>query len=196
MLPCTEETCIHIVYNQDATRVCSLSGLCFGQKLCDRIAHSNCSGGMSSVGTVNTAESLFIQDTKRDQQIGNKVLCDSQIADWVSSLIGDGMFVKILSKKIKMLWDELVQISVSEGVVIRRNYRRCVTVAVVVSLASGMSARSGIIVHAHGNKIGGVAYNKRTPLLAEKIGISDMRVGQRILKTVFDKIVCKNIIKL
>jgi hypothetical protein len=142
------------------------------------------------------AESLFIQDTKRDQQIGNKVLCESQIADWVSSLNVNDSFVIRLSKQIKLLWDELVRVAVSEGIVIRRNYRRCVTVAVVVSLASGMSARSGIIIQAHGNKICGVAYNKRKPRLAEKIGIADMRAGQRILKTVFDKIQCKCIIKL
>ena len=106
MLPCTEETCIHIVYNQDATRVCSLSGLCFGQKLCDRIAHSNCSGGMSSVGTVNTAESLFIQDTKRDQQIGNKVLCDSQIADWVAIFCSLLVIVSCISIYIGRLTEE------------------------------------------------------------------------------------------
>lgn len=195
-MPCTEESCTHIVYNQDATRVCSLSGLCFGQKLCDRFASSSCSGGMSGIGTVNSAETLFIHENKRDQQIGNKVLPEAQISNWVSSLVGDESFVKILSKQIKLLWDEIVQISVEEGIVIRRNYRRCVTVAVVVSLGSGMSARSGIIVHAHDKRIGGVAYNKRTPLIAQNIGISDMRAGQRILKTIFDKVKCKSVIKL
>ena len=196
---CTEENCTHIVYNQDATRVCSLSGLCFGQKLCDRFAIGSCSGGMSGIGTVNTTESIFIHENKRDQQIGNKVLTEIQIVNWVSSLIGSGekeSFVRLLSKRIKLLWDEVVRISEQESILIRRNYRRCVTVAVVVSLKEGMSARSGVIVHAHGNTIGGVAYNKRTPCLAKNIGISDMRAGQRILKTVFDTIKCKCIIKL
>jgi len=187
---CTETTCQHIVYNADSTRVCSKYGICFGQKLCDSITQPQ-------TGSVNTKEHTFVHVLKRDQQIGNKKIIKAQIMTWVRALIVDvtDRFVTDLTEKIHRLWVEIVEIATRTGLVIHRRYRRCVAVAIISSLGTGLSTRTGMVIEPHGeNNIQIVRFNKRTSKLASDINISDIRAGQRILKMIFDDHKCVNVV--
>ena len=193
---CTEDTCTHIIINSDATRTCGLYGVCFGQKLCD-VANTNglsCGGGGHSVGTVNDIEYTFDTVLKRKQEIENIKLDEKVIHVWVCELLPD-MNKKVvfeLSRQIKTLWCELVSLCKQSGTVIHRKDKRCVTVAIISSLASGLSARSGPIVASHGPRFQKVDFNKRSSKLLGDIDISDIRAGQRIMKKVFLNVKCVN----
>ena len=182
---CTETTCTHITYNNEATKVCSKYGICFGQKLCDTQQHIK--------------EHMFTVAMKRDQQIGNKKICKSQIQTWVRSLLVNAIddHIDLLTEQINRLWLEIVDISNKTGIVVHRRFRRCVATAVISSLNTGLSTRTGPVVSIHScEDFKMIKFNKRTSKLSSDIFISDIRSGQRILKMIFDDHICNNIIKV
>ena len=183
---CTESTCTHIILNDEATKVCSKYGVCFGQKLCDTQQQSK--------------DHIITTNMKRDQQIGNKKLSKVQIQTWVRSLLVHATLdahIDVLTEQINRLWIEIVEISNKTGIVVHRRYRRCVATAVIGSLNTGLSTRTGPVIAIHSGKIFKmIRFNKRHTKLSSEIFVSDIRSGQRVLKMIFDDHICNNVIKI
>ena len=193
-----EDTCTHLILNADSTRICALSGRCFGQKMRDSAAGEIVAAEGAGSGVVTSVEHVFTDAVKRSQQISNRTIEDETIRTWVSSLLpeADSGLVRRLVTSIRNLWSEIVSICQRGGDMIRRRDKRCVVAAVVASLTSGLSSMTGEIVATHGRTYAAVRYNKRVMWVNTHIAISDIRAGQRILKKVFSSEKCQHVVRL
>lgn len=187
---CGSDVCQSIFYNSDHTKVCSLTGLCFEQRLCDQ--NAGMAGGIS-----NSIDTEYHHRVKRNHQVKNKSLRVSEIA----MMIGSMDFLSDLSRKqrtaliddIRTLWDEFIDEANKRSVYIHRKDSRCFLAAVTFGLSKGISSTKGFVVHPHGNLVVR-KLNKKKDYKTFKI--SDIRHGQKLIKIVFDNHTVLNTVRI
>jgi hypothetical protein len=175
--------CDSLFYNSDFTQVCSLTGLCFNQRICEAYA--------TTQNIIAGEDPVFIKKIKRDQQIKNKVLDRKQVNDIIkcASIIVsfDDIQNGILCRKIMELWSKFVEHITSKQEYVHRKDKRCFVVAIIMSLKEGiMTDDEQFIVSPHGHmKI--EKLNKKSSYT--HFYVSDIRYGQTLIKRVFSGMV-------
>lgn len=180
---CGDGTCDSLFYNGDFTQVCSLTGLCFNQRMCDTYATSH----EISRGRPDT---VYVPRTKRDQQIQNRVLTRLQVAKVVNCASAIVHLTKsqevALCSDIIMLWSLFVSNITDKGGYIRRKDKRCFVVAVVMSLRDGiMTDGDAFIVKPHPS-LSTEKLNKKS--VYAEFNVTDIRYGQTLIKRAFSGI--------
>lgn len=177
---CGSEVCDSLYYNDDHTIVCGLTGLCFGQRVCDTNVDA-------SRGIANAPDVGYTHRVKRSQQSKNSridVSFVTQICDKVDYYhrLTDRQKRDLLNKILR-LWAEFVDLASANGMYIHRKDSRCFIAAILFGINEGLSCASGYIVKPH-SFIQIERLNKKQDYVAFKV--SDIRAGQKLIKTVFD----------
>lgn len=177
---CGDGVCDNLQYNSDYTKVCSLTGLCFDQRICDTYVDSK--------RPLDCEDPVYIKRVKRDQQIKNKVLDRRQIIkiiECASSIVHiDKSKHDILCAKIMNLWDYFVANITDKREYVHRKDKRCFVVAIVMSLKKGiMTDDDKFIVMPH-SSIKSEKLNKKSEY--SEFCVSDIRYGQTLIKRVFN----------
>lgn len=177
---CGPGTCDSTAYNTDYTNICTLTGMCFEQRMCDSIIDTN-------RGITNTLDQRYFHRVKRDQQIKNSII----EREFVHEMFDELDFYKELEShkrinllnKILELWRTFVEQAHNKGVYIHRKDKRCFVVAIMFGLTTGISCSNGYVVEPHSHiKIGKL--NKKKSY--GKFKVSDIRDGQKLIMRMFD----------
>ena len=176
---CNETECEFLQYNSDYTKVCTLTGLCFDQRICENYVDTK--------RAMNTEDPRYVKRVKRDQQIKNKVLKRQQIykiIECASSIIHiDKTKYDTLCDKILILWDQFVLNITDKHEYVHRKDKRCFVVAIIMSLRKGiMTDDERFIVMPHSN-IKSEKLNKKSEY--NEFCVSDIRYGQTLIKRIF-----------
>lgn len=180
---CGRDECDSLFYNSDHTRVCTITGMCFEQRMCEAFVDP-------SRAYINE-DPVYFKRTKRDQQIKNKVLdrihtmkiigCAAQIIELTEAQN------EKLCAKIMTLWSEfVVQIS-SKKQYVHRKDKRCFVVAIAMSLENGIKNNLGCFVVSPHKLIKREKLNKKSKY--DEFDVSDIRYGQNLIKKVFKGVV-------
>lgn len=173
------EGCDRLFYNENYTRVCEVTGLCFNQKVCDAYVDTK-------KGVLNTIDTLYYDKTKKTQQTKNKNFEMNLIHSLLTD-VEDCTNFKIENRvevitSLKRLWVEFINIAIEKDVYIHRKDARCFIVAVLFSLGTGIETSSGVIVHRN-KSFDLKRINKKKAY--KNFRISDIRYGQRLIMRVF-----------
>lgn len=177
---CGMDDCDSIFYNSDHTHVCTLTGMCFNQRICETFTDSSRAYGVS--------DPVYVKRAKRDQQIKNKVLdrrhtmkiikCAATIVE-----LSDEQHDKLCGM-IMSLWTKFVHHISSKNQYVHRKDKRCFVVAITMSLENGIKNNMGqFIVSPHG-AIRREKLNKKSKY--DEFDVSDIRYGQNLIKKVFN----------
>lgn len=143
---CGVNKCENLFYNENYTQICSLTGLCFNQKICDSFIDTK-------KGVLNTNDRLYFPQLKRNQQIKNKMFNMAMIHQLIRDIEDCTNFKMpkkiIVIKNLKRLWCEFIEKSIDQGLYIHRKDTRCFIVAVIFSLSTGIETSAGVVVHRH-----------------------------------------------
>lgn len=183
---CGEATCKYLHYNSDYTNVCTLTGLCFEQRICETFIDTS--------KPMNGEDPIYVKRPKRDQQIKNKYLDRNQILKIVkcaSSIVElTPPQIEMLCSKIMDLWTQFVvsmdKMESKNGVkkYVHRKDKRCFVVAIVMSLEHGiMIDGDKFVVNPHKN-IKCAKLNKKSEY--PEFEVSDIRYGQTLIKRTFN----------
>jgi hypothetical protein len=176
---CGALECQSLFYNSDFTKVCTITGLCFEQRICETYVDPNKS--------LNSPDEMYIRRTKRDQQIKNRGLERNQVMRIIKCA---SVIVKLseaqnnsLCIKILALWDQFVINITKRKEYVHRKDRRCFVVAIVMSLKKGImnDDRKFIVLPHTGINI--KKLNKKSDYT--EFNVSDIRYGQTLIKRVF-----------
>lgn len=185
---CGETECDSLHYNSDYTHVCTLTGLCFEQRICETFVDSS--------KPMNGEDPIYIKRPKRDQQIKNKYLERNQvmkIINCASSIVElTPIQIEILCNKILELWTQFVNSTDNPEVhkrkkakqYVHRKDKRCFVVAIVMSLENGIMIEGDkfvVMPHAH---IKCAKLNKKS--VYPEFEVSDIRYGQTLIKKAFN----------
>ena len=181
---CGELQCDSLFYNSDYTHVCTKTGLCFEQRICETFIDSS--------KPMNGDDPIYIKRPKRDQQIKNKFLDRAQIlrivncASSIVELTPDQ--INILCSKIMSLWDQFVccmdTIKGPRKKYVHRKDKRCFVVAIVMSLEHGIMIEGDKFVVTPHKDIKCAKLNKKSEY--PEFEVSDIRYGQTLIKKAFN----------
>lgn len=185
---CGAYVCDHTLYNSDQTKVCSLTGVCFTQKLCDKFS--------SPMAALNEAEPVYAQRHKRDQQIRNRYINVEMVEELVNALVLEqSVAVRAqLCSQIVYMWQEYIDKVKHGGRYTHRKDKRCFVVAIIQSLRAGFKLSNGTYIIAPHPGIKTVKLNKKNNYLSFKV--TDVRYGLKMIRAVFKKSGPKNIIEV
>lgn len=177
---CGDTKCENLFYNSDFTQVCSITGICFNQRICDTFA--------TTQKIVSGKDPVYFKRVKRDQQIKNKVLDRKQVAKIIkcASVIVhlNDMQHTVLCAKILDLWTQFVNSITIKREYVHRKDKRCFVVAIIMSLKEGiMTDDQNFIVSPH-THIKSEKLNKKSDYT--EFCVSDIRYGQTLIKRVFN----------
>lgn len=177
---CGPGVCDATAYNTDYTNICTLTGMCFEQRMCDSVIDTN-------RGITNTIDQKYFHRVKRDQQIKNSIIEREFINEMFEELdfyreLDSQKRIELLNK-VLTLWRSFVQQAHNKDVYIHRKDKRCFIVAIMFGLTSGISCSNGYVVEPHSNiKLGKL--NKKKSY--NKFKVSDIRDGQKLIMRMFD----------
>ena len=178
---CGADVCTSAAYNRHQTWVCSLTGACLGQRICD-IVHND---GRSMV--LEPDPSYQVR-TKRTQQARNSQLKLSDVVGIIRAIPTEPVLgveqVHCLTTQICSLWEDFVAESQAKKRDIPRKDRRCFVVAIVFSLHNGLCSYSSktYLVQPH-PRIQALDVNKKKAY--KLFSVSDITEGQKTIKEVF-----------
>lgn len=171
------DSCTHLYYNSDHVRVCSLSGRCFGRKICDSFGQN--------VHLDN--DPLYFGPVKRDQQIKNRDLTHEYIASIIAAVrpIVDmnPHSSRMISGRITRLWNLFVHKTREAGRYTHRKDKRCFVIAILTSLRDGLSVPCGSVIVEPHSFIEVQRVNKKCK--HDDFKISDIRYGINLIKSAF-----------
>lgn len=177
---CGEGACENLQYNSDYTKVCTLTGLCFEQRICDAF--------IDTKRPIDGDDPIYVKRVKRDQQIKNKMLERQQVMKIIECAspivhIEKSKHEKLCSK-IMNLWDYFVDHITDKKEYVHRKDKRCFVVAIVMSLKKGiMTDDEKFIVMPHAG-IKSEKLNKKSEY--SEFCVSDIRYGQTLIKRIFN----------
>lgn len=178
---CGENDCEHLSYNSDYTQVCTLTGLCFEQRMCELFTNTN--------KLNNSSDPVYIKRPKRDQQIKNKYLEREQIlriiecATTIVELTPPQ--ISTLCNKILDLWSQFVSsMDKYNKRYVHRKDKRCFVVAIVLSLENGIMIDDNKFVVTPHKNIKCAKLNKKSEY--PEFEVSDIRYGQTLIKKAFN----------
>lgn len=175
---CGAEHCDSTFYNQDQTLVCTLTGECFGQRMCDAPKYSN--------DRLTNNEPVWMPPVKRPQQVNNRVLTGALINDLIDAT---GMANQIrrrrgvLVRQMLATWAEMMEIATEENITIRRKDNHSFVVAVLRLLDTGIFTASGAYVVAPHPNITVPRVNKKRS--QESFNVSFIRRGHLFIKKIY-----------
>jgi hypothetical protein len=187
---CGVNVCDHTIFNTDHTKICTITGLCFNQRLCDTNIDTN--RGVSNIVDIDYQHKI-----KRNQQVKNSSMKRSYVRKLFEKLDYFNEFeqktkVRLINSVTK-LWLEFIVAAENKGIYIHRKDKRCFVVAIMFGITTGISSSSGFVVNPHENiKINKL--NKKRDYNSFKV--SDIRAGQKLIKFVFENNEITNSIKL
>lgn len=187
---CGQGVCDHTAYNTDYTNMCTLTGMCFEQRMCDNIIDTN-------RGITNTLDQKYFHRVKRDQQIKNSIIEREFVhgmfdeLDFYRQLVPNKR-IELLNK-VLILWRTFVDQAQKKGVYVHRKDKRCFVVAIMFGITTGISCSNGYIVEPHSHiKLGKLNKKKHY----DKFRVSDIRQGQKLIMCMFDNCEIREPIKI
>lgn len=175
---CGVSHCEYLYYNKDQTQVCSLTGRCFQQRMCDTF--SDFSKGLDN------GDPVYLKRVKRDQQLKNRSISVDYILKLLDSLEAykaDMNKRSKLASSIIALWSEYVQTTKILKKYTHRNDKRSFVVSIVKYMEDGIVSNNGdYIVFPH-KDFRSKKLNKKSRYTDFKV--SDVRKGFNLLKSVF-----------
>ena len=185
---CGEADCENLHYNSDYTHVCSLTGLCFEQRICETFVDSS--------KPMNGAEPIYVKRQKRDQQIKNKSLDRNQVVEIVECareiVTLTPPQINMLCNKIMDLWSQFVSSmdkvddpeKKREKRYVHRKDKRCFVIAIIMSLKNGIMIEDDKFVVIPHDNITFAKLNKKSEY--PEFEVSDIRYGQTLIKRAFN----------
>jgi hypothetical protein len=180
---CGRDECNSLFYNSDHTNVCTITGMCFDQRMCELF--------IDPVHAFTNDDPVYFKRTKRDQQIKNKVL------DRVHTMKIIACVAKIieltvaqneqLCARIMELWSQFVLHISSKKHYVHRKDKRCFVVAIAMSLENGIKNNMGYFVVSPHKLVKREKLNKKSKY--DEFDVSDIRYGQNLIKKVFKGVV-------
>jgi len=176
---CGRNNCDSLFYNSDHTHVCTVTGMCFEQRLCDTF--------VDATRAFPLDDQVYIKKTKRDQQIKNKVLDRkhiTKIVDCASRIIeltveqNEQLCIEIMT-----LWSQFIVHISKKNQYVHRKDKRCFVVAIAMSLESGIKNNMGQFIVAPHKMVKREKLNKKSKY--DEFDVSDIRYGQNLIKKVF-----------
>lgn len=189
---CGDKHCDQLSYNTNQTRVCQITGICFGQRLCEEYSSSR-------NGIQHSDDPVYKHKLKRNQQIKNSILKRVYVTEMVDSIETIPKLSpetkKHLIKQILALWETYKQRASSRLIEIQRNDQRCFIVAIMFSLHKGLCSYSSklYIITPHENLTTRVINKKKS---YSKFNVSDITDGQKKIKRVFEDFELKSPISI
>jgi len=176
---CGPGICDSTAYNTDYTNICTKTGLCFEQKVCDSMVDTN-------RGVTNTLDQKYFHKIKRDQQIKNSILDRC----FVDSLFSELNFYRKLNpnkridllNQILALWKEFIVEANRKNIYVHRKDKRCFLVAIMFGMRTGISCSTGYVVFPH-DEIELNKLNKKKNY--RKFFVSDVRLGCKLIMGIF-----------
>ena len=184
---CGVVDCENLHYNSDYTRVCTLTGLCFEQRICETF--------VDATKPMNGDDPIYIKRPKRDQQIKNKHLDRNQIiriVECASSIVElTPLQINVLCAKIMDLWTQFVNCMNTPNPnkkatksYVHRKDKRCFVIAIIMSLEDGIMIEGDKFVVTPHEGIKCAKLNKKSEY--PEFEVSDIRYGQTLIKRVFN----------
>lgn len=168
--------CDYLIFNKDKTRICSITGLCYEQKMCD-VNSSN-----------NDVDEEYHPKIKKNQQIKNSFLNSKKIIDILKNDIFPDCEAKTMYKienQIQRLWDEYINCCREKQCYIHRKDSISFVVGILFSMKNGMksSNNEGYIILPH-SKFQPGELNKKKKY--KNFEVSNITYGIRKIKQAFE----------
>lgn len=184
---CGSEKCDKIFYNADQTQVCSVTGLCFHQRVCDIFASN-----------LNSCDDpTYEHPIKKNQCLSNRTMSPAFVCDIIDALdvLKNNTTAKnIFCTQIINLWNEYIESINETNKYTHRKDKRCFVVAIIKSMKTGIFVNDNdIVVHKH-EKFESKKLNKKSQY--KHFRVSDIRDGFNMIKTGFQNKQIKNTINL
>lgn len=181
-----DKDCEYLQYNTDHTQVCSISGLCYGQKLC------------YAYDEPNKTPYDFIHKTKKDQQRKNAQI-NSVI---ITRVLNENMFPKCpdhivyeIERQIVSLWREYILCIKTKNIYINRKDSISFIVGILFSFRHGIKSydSDNYIVYPHPKFITSEINKKKK---YKYFNVSNITYGIKKIKKVFSSYDVVNKIKI
>lgn len=174
--------CEYLTFNKDNTKVCSMTGLCYEQKMCD----------VNS--STNDVESEYHPKIKKNQQIKNSFLNSQKVIDILQNDIFPECDMKTMYKletQIQRLWVEYIECCREKQCYIHRKDNISFVVGILFSLKNGMKSttKDDYIIFPH-SKFQHGELNKKKKY--RNFEVSNITYGIRKIKQAFENYDVKN----
>lgn len=179
---CTSEVCDSLQFNRDYTNVCTKTGICYEQKMCDEFYDPN-------RATTSTFDSNT--NTRRIQSLSIRIMTPEDIR----SILDQSGFSEILSndfmeqfiQQLLVVWKNGVG---SSHVKLKRKDKRCFVISILFNLHKGIETQTGVVVHKH-EELNPPLLNKRFQR-QYPVDITDIRYGELLIRKLFATRACEN----
>jgi hypothetical protein len=182
---CGIEKCDSLAYNKEQTQVCTKTGRCFEQRLCDDYVDFSCS--------LDVSDPIYTMRVKRDQQIKNKNMNVNFILKLLESLEVLKQHPRkqnTLAGQIVKLWKEFVEINTLKGNYTHRADKRSFVVCIIKYMQEGLLTNKGTyIVYPH-KDFDMKKLNRKSKYKDFKV--SDIRKGYNLIKKTFADVEIQN----
>lgn len=180
---CCANSCDSLFYNSNHTKVCSLTGACYGQRICEEYTSAQ------SASLTSNIDPEYKKKQKRKQQVKNSQLKLDYVVKMVDAIELEPKLTfnqkNNLIQQIVSLWGKYKSCAKEKQKEIQRMDQRCFIVAIMFSLNKGLcsySSKSYIIVPHNSYKTKEI--NKKKTY--KNFKVSDITEGTKRLKFVFE----------